>query len=228
MWRAIPILLVSVAFAATPKPVITEIMYDPASPESEEKQTEWVEIYNAGDAPLNLQGWQITSGTAADLHAARQKYVFRRDVILPPHGYLVVGVGSASSYQSYGLPTFGVYCDESRYAWFTNGGDSIALRDPKKNVIDEVVYSNESPWPITRNGGSIQFVCPSGEDPQLANDQGKNWIASGASNSEEFEGHGRGTPGAAPKIGATTRTSSDDVATTKPSRPQRSASAKKK
>ena len=228
MWKAIPILLASAAFAAAPKPVITEIMYDPTSPESEDRQTEWVEICNFGEEPVNLQGFQLTSGTAADPHAARQKYVFRRDVILPPHGYLVVGVGSASSYDGYGLPTFGVYCDESRYAWFTNGGDSIALRDPKKIVIDEVVYANESPWPITRSGGSIQFICPSDEDPQAANDQGKNWVASGASNSEEFKGHGRGTPGAPPKVGATTRPSSDDVATTKPSRPQRSASAKQK
>jgi hypothetical protein len=231
MWKVIkpiPILLASVAFAAAPRPVITEIMYDPTSPESEDKQTEWVEIYNAGDAALNLQGYQLTSGTTADPHAARQKYVFRRDVLLPPHRYLVVGVGSASCYEGYGLPTFGVYCDEARYAWLTNGGDSVALRDAKKNVIDEVVYANESPWPITRNGGSIQFICPPGEDPQVANDQGKNWVASGASNSEEFKGHGRGTPGGPPKAGATTRPSSGDVATTKPSRPERSASAKKK
>jgi hypothetical protein len=220
------LLFLLLALGAAPKPVITEIMYDPTSPESEDKQTEWVEIYNAGDGALNLQGWQLTSGTAADPHAARQKYVFRRDVVLAAHGYLVVGVGSASSYDGYDLPPFGVYCDESRYAWFTNGGDSIALRDPKKIVIDEVVYANESPWPITRSGGSIQFICPSGEDPQVANDQGKNWVASGASNSEEFKGHGRGTPGAAPNV-ATTKPSSE-VATTKPSRPQRSASAKKK
>lgn len=231
MGKAFRVLLVVVAvssLAAAPKPVITEIMYDPASPESEDRQTEWVEIYNAGDAPANLQGWQLTSGTTADPHAARQKYVFRRDVTIPPHAYLVVGVGSASSYDGYGLPTFGVYCDEARYAWFTNGGDSVALRDAKKNVIDEVVYANESPWPIVRNGGSIQFVCPPGEDPQKANDDGKNWVASGASNAQEFKGHGRGTPGAPPKVAPTTQSVADSAAATKPARPERSASAKKK
>jgi hypothetical protein len=51
-------------------------------------------------------------------------------------------------------------------------------------------------------------------------------VASGASNSEEFKGHGRGTPGGPPKV-ATTKPSSD-VATTKPARPERSASAKKR
>src|SRR5207249_4857109 len=81
--------------------------------------------------------------------------------------------------------------------------DSVAIRDAKKNVIDEVIWSNDSPWPITRNGGSIQFICPAGADPQAANDEGKNWVASGASNSHEFKGHGRGTPGGPPKVATT-------------------------
>src|SRR4051794_25160865 len=35
-----------VAASAPPKLVITEIMYDPLSPESDDQQTEWVEIHN--------------------------------------------------------------------------------------------------------------------------------------------------------------------------------------
>jgi hypothetical protein len=205
------VVLILFNLAAAPRLIITEIMYDPTSPESDDQQTEWVEIQNAGDSPVNLQGYQLTSGTKADPHAARQKYVFR-DVVIAPHAYLVIGIGSASMYQPYGLPTFGVYCDESKYAWFTNAGDSVALRDAKKNVIDEVVYVNETPWPVTRNGGSIQFICPAGEDPQIANDQGKNWVASGVSNSVEFKGHGRGTPGSPPKAATT------QIASTQPSR----------
>jgi len=185
-----------------PKLVITEIMYDPTSPESEENETEWVEIQNFGETSINLQGLMLTSGTTAEPHAAKQKYVFR-DASLPPHEYLVIGIGAASCYQDYGLPAFGVYCDESHYAWLSNTTDSVAIRDAKKNVIDEVVYSNDSPWPVSRHGGSIQFICPEGADPQLANDEGKNWVASGVSNSDEFKGHGRGTPGKPPKTAAT-------------------------
>jgi len=200
------IVLIGAAPTTQPRPklVITEIMYDPTSPESDEKETEWIEIFNFGDDSVNLQGMMLTSGTTAELHAAKQKYVFR-DVSLPPHEYLIVGVGSAASYEGYGLPPFGVYCDEARYAWLSNAQDSIALRDAKKTIIDEVVYSNESPWPITRHGGSIQFIAPAGIDPQVANDDGKNWVASGASNSDEFKGHGRGTPGGPVKGSATTR-----------------------
>ncbi len=192
------IVFVGAAPAPTTQPrpalVITEIMYDPTSPESEDKETEWIEIRNFGEESINLQGMMLTSGTTAELHAAKQKYVFR-DVSLPPQGYLIVGVGAASCYEGYGLPPLGVCCDEARYAWLGNSQDSIALRDKKKAIIDEVVYNNESPWPITRHGGSIQFIAPAGADPQQANDDGKNWVASGASNSIEFKGHGRGTPG---------------------------------
>ena len=190
------IVLVGAAPTTQPRPrlVITEIMYDPTSPESDEKETEWIELKNFGEESVNLQGLMLTSGTTAELHAAKQKYVFR-DISLAPGGYLVVGVGAAKCYEGFDLPPFGIYCDEARYAWLSNSTDSIALRDAKKNVIDEVVYANESPWPITRHGGSIQFICPPGENPQQANDDGKNWVASGVSNSDEFKGHGRGTPG---------------------------------
>ena len=195
---------------AAPKLAISEIMVDPTSPESDDQQTEWVEIHNYGEVPVKLAGCMLTSGTAAEPHALRQKYVFR-DVTIKPQEYLVVGIGSESLYAPYGLPPFAAYCDEARYAWFTNTGDSVAIRDAKKNVIDEVVYSSESPWPVSRNGSSIQFLCPAGQDPQTANDDGKNWVASGASNSEEFKGHGRGTPGKPPKS-PTTRMASTQPA----------------
>jgi hypothetical protein len=205
------------AAAAVPKLVITEIMYDPTSPESDDQQTEWVEIHNYGEVPVKLGGLMLTSGTAAEPHALRQKYVVR-DLTIKPQEYLVVGIGSQSLYAPYGLPPFAAYCDEARYAWFTNSGDSVAIRDAKKNVIDEVVYSSDSPWPVSRGGASIQFLCPPGQDPQLANDDGKNWVASGASNSEEFKGHGRGTPGKPPRQ-PTTRV----VAATQPAKTQAAA-----
>ena len=220
-------LVTSTAFAApapkpavaAPKLAITEIMVDPISPETDDQQTEWVEIQNYGETPIKLAGYMLTSGTAAEPHALRQKYVFR-DVTIKPHEYLVVGIGSQALYAPYGLPPFAAYVDEARYAWFTNTGDSVAIRDGKKNLVDEVVYTNESPWPVSRNGASIQFICPPEQDPQVANDDGKNWVASGASNSEEFKGHGRGTPGKPPKS-ATTRVASTQPA--KPAKPQAAA-----
>ncbi len=39
--------------------VITEIMYNPDSTEDNPAATEWVELYNATDAPINLAGWYL-------------------------------------------------------------------------------------------------------------------------------------------------------------------------
>ncbi|MEO6437107.1 MAG: lamin tail domain-containing protein [Tepidisphaeraceae bacterium] len=187
-----------------PKLVISEVMYDPLSSESDEHQTEWVEIHNPGGQSASLQGLQLTSGTKSRPHDARQRFVIG-DVTIPPGGRVVIGIGSATSYAGLVLPPRVAHCDESKYAWLTNTGDSIALRDGKGNVIDEVVYSSDAPWPAAnRAGGSIQFIAPGGEDPAKANDDAKHWVASGAGNSIEFEGHGRGTPGGPPK-GATTQ-----------------------
>ncbi|MEM7229046.1 MAG: lamin tail domain-containing protein [Planctomycetota bacterium] len=43
---------------ASPRVVITEIMYDPASRETA-GATEWVEIANVGDAPIAIRNWRL-------------------------------------------------------------------------------------------------------------------------------------------------------------------------
>ena len=194
--------------APVPRPplVITEIMYDPASSESDDVQTEWVEIFNRGDRPVSLRGLQITSGTKGKIHDAKQRYVLP-DVTIGAGEHAVIGIGSAASYlASFELPPFAAHCDEAKYAWLTNTGDSVAIRDEKGNIIDEVVYDADAPWPaVNRDGASIQFVPPAGQDPTAANDEANNWVASGAGNSDEFPEHGRGTPGGPAKSDATTQ-----------------------
>ena len=191
-----------------PRPflVITEIMYDPQSSESDEVQTEWVEIHNRAAQPINLRGLQVTSGTKGKIHDAKQKFVLP-DVMVGAGEHAIIGIGAASCYAEFKMPPFAANCGEAKYAWLTNTGDSVAIRDEKNNIIDEVVYATESPWPAAnRTGGSIQFVPPPGEDPTVANDDAKNWVASNASNSDDFKNHGRGTPGAPPKEGGATTT----------------------
>jgi hypothetical protein len=189
--------------------VITEIMYDPQSGETDDAQTEWVELLNRGAQPANLKGLQITSGVRGKIHEPKQRFVLG-DVTIAPNEHAVIGIGAASCYAALKLPPFAAYCGEAKYAWLTNTGDSIAIRDDHGHIIDEVVYETESPWPAAnRAGGSIQFIAPTGEDPTKANDDPKNWVASNGNNSDEFKGHGRGTPGAPPK-------SADAAATTQP------------
>jgi hypothetical protein len=189
-----------------PRPllVITEIMYDPQSGETEDVQTEWVEILNRSAQAANLKGLQITSGAKGKIHDAKQRFVLP-DVTIGAGEHVVIGMGASSCYGEFKLPSFAAYCGETKYAWLANTGDSVAIRDANGIIIDEVVYEIEPPWPAAnRAGGSIQFIAPDGENPSVANDEAKNWVACNANNSDEFEGHGRGTPGAPAKDGGAT------------------------
>jgi len=193
--------------AAAPKLAITEIQYDPKSEESDDIQTEWVEFKNFGDQSINLKGYQLTSGSKARPHDAKQRFVLG-DISIAPGQYIVVGIGTKAAYEDLELPSFAAYCGEVKYAWLTNDGDSVAIRDPRGKVIDEVVYGADSPWPIIKNSGSsLQFIAPPNEDAAKANDDPKNWVASDSTNSDSFPKHGRGTPGGPPKKVSTTKPS---------------------
>jgi len=182
-----------------PQLVITEIMYDPSSGETEDVQTEWVEIHNRSPQAANLKGFQITSGAKGKIHDPKQRFVLG-EVVVAAGEHAVIGIGASSCYGEFKLPPFAAHCGETKYAWLGNTGDSVAIRDGNGRVIDEVVYETEPPWPgANRGGGTIQFIAPEGEDPLKANDDPKNWVACNAHNSDEFKGHGRGTPGGPPK-----------------------------
>jgi hypothetical protein len=188
-----------------PRLIITEIQYDPASEESDDLQTEWVEICNNGNAPANLQGYQLTSGTKARPHDPKQRFVLG-NVTLKPGEHAVIGIGTPAAYENLNLPPFIAHAGETRYAWLTNGGDSVAIRDAKGVIIDEVVYEIDAPWPIVKaSGSSIQFKGKPGEDAAAANDDPANWAASDSTNSDAYPEHGRGTPGGPPKSGAATK-----------------------
>ena len=204
---------------AAPKLVITEIQYDPSSEESDDQQTEWVEIQNVGAESVNLKGYQLTSGSKAKPHDAKQRFVLG-DLSIAPGAYMVIGIGSKSCYEEFDLPTMAAYAGESKYAWLTNESDSVAIRDPKGKVIDEVIYDSKSPWPVIRNSGStLQFIAPEGEDPVEANDDPRNWVASNSTNSDLFPKHGRGTPGGPPKQNApASQASAKSPPTTRPSK----------
>ena len=196
-WLA-SLLLTSAALAQAPKLVITEIQYDPTSAERDEKQTEWVEIFNAGKEDVPLKGLQLTSGMHTKPDSVKQKYALV-DGVVKPGEYVVIGIGTAESYEGIGLPAMAAHCGEVKMPWLANGGDSIAIRDEKGQLIDQVIYQVEAPWPQQAMGCSIQFIAPSSEtDLATANDDPKNWVISDGANAQTFLAHGMGSPGSGP------------------------------
>ncbi|MCH2586403.1 MAG: lamin tail domain-containing protein, partial [Planctomycetes bacterium] len=71
--------------------VINEIMYHPIS---NDRNREFVELYNRSDAPVDLTGWEFTSGF---------EFSFPDNTVVAPGGYLVVGRDPALLRSVYGL-----------------------------------------------------------------------------------------------------------------------------
>lgn len=158
--------------------VFTEIMYNPA--ESGSDSTEYVEIFNNGDAAIVLTDYYISSGFV---------YTFP-EVTIPAQGYFVLSSDSLAMVNTYGF--------EGSYEWSTgtllNGGESLALKDSDGNLLDSLKYDDTAAWPDEADqGGSSLILC----DPNSDNILPENWSFSTLSAGiivNEFEVFG--SPGA--------------------------------
>ncbi|MFQ6100381.1 MAG: CotH kinase family protein [Anaerolineae bacterium] len=148
--------------------VINELQYHPASDDHGE---EYIELYNAGSAVVDLSGWRFSDGIA---------YTFPAGVSIPPGGYLVVGHDPATVEAVYGITGVLGPFESGR---LSNGGERVALEDAGGVPVDEVTYDDHHPWPESPDGKgpSLELISPA-----FDNDRPCSWGA----------GAGLGTPGA--------------------------------
>jgi predicted amidohydrolase len=175
----------SIAYGVIPKPgtvvpnppstgkiVITELMMNPSAVGDD--LGEWIELYNAGTAAVDLGGWTLRSGKAgmADMLSSYQ---------LAPGQYVAVGSNTnkatnggatvVSAWNSFGL---------------ANSSGKVELHDRSGTLIDEVSYG--SGWPVP-TGASISL-----KNPSLDNSQPGNWCTEKSAWSGSAGD--KGTPGA--------------------------------
>ena len=93
--------------------VINEIL---PSPEGNDAEEEWIEIFNQNNFEVNLSGWQIT-----DIMGSIKTYTFPEGSKISPQGFLV-------------LPR-----PEIKIT-LNNDSDGLKLIQPSGKVIDEVIY----------------------------------------------------------------------------------------
>ncbi|MBI4592011.1 lamin tail domain-containing protein [Candidatus Uhrbacteria bacterium] len=109
---------------------INEFVVDPL-----EDGVEWIELYNAGDTPVSLEGWSIEdeSGGSTDLS----------NMTIEMGGYLLI---------------------EEPKGKLNNDGDTVVLKDANGSVVESVIYGNEGyPTPkdgeaLARNGGTFEVT----------------------------------------------------------------------
>lgn len=195
------------AWAAQGQVIISEIMYNPASDETPPARTEWVELYNAGDAAVDVAGWHLADedGKAEPLPAG---------VSIPPRTAIVLIPAECSvdafraawgdGFQVFPVAGFGGGKDGMRGLGnnATAENEILTLRGSDDSVIDEVNFQSAEPWPTGKGDGPSIYLVPNALDA-TKNDDGASWMRSelntrGAKNavaSDAFDGKDCGSPG---------------------------------
>ena len=115
-------------------------------------EDEFVELYNAGSAPVDISGWRLGDSSSPETH-----FQFPANAVIEPGSYVVLfGGGNPSGF------TVPVYTDDGTIGnGLKNSGESIHLID---DTDTEVVVVAHDPWPsdqsIVRNPPDSEAFVP--------------------------------------------------------------------
>jgi len=154
--------------------VITEIMQNPSM--VWDSVGEWFEIYNADDAPVDLNGWTITD-------ELNDTHVVSGSLVIEPGEYLVFGRNGDGSVNG------GVEVNHVTGAdiFLFNSSDRLVLLDEDGEEVDRVVWDNGATFPDP-NGASMSLTSLS-----IDNAKGSDWCTA----TTVFGDGDLGTPGRA-------------------------------
>jgi len=193
--------------------LISEIMYNPDSYEggigkgAPPNQSEWLELYNAGDEPVSLAGFylQDEDGKTEPLPDSATIEPGEAVVLIP--GTQSVGdfrKAWGKDFQVFKLKGWAVGDDPlSNLANSPSSSNEVlTLRNAAGDVVDEVNYDDEGDWPRDSPDGPSIALNPDSLDTEK-NDAGKNWSRSeagklGAEHAKETDEYSKqdvGSPG---------------------------------
>ena len=146
-----------------PSLVITKINYNPqettAFPDSD--ASEFIEIQNTGNTTVNLTGVHLSKLGIA--------YQFPKNEMIMAGQSLILASNSAVFKARYGIDAFGNFSRD-----LSNSSQNLTLSDAFGNVIDQVTYTDDAPWPETADGdGSYLELINVNSNNALAS----NWVA---------------------------------------------------
>lgn len=141
--------------------VINEIHY---KQEDKTLPLEFIEIYNAGATAVDLSGWFFSKGV---------EFTFPQGSAIGSGNYLVIAEDpqALSDHMPSAGPVLGPW-----FGRLDNDGELIILRNSEGNVMDQVDYRAEFPWPLDSvgQGSSMELI-----NPGLDNDLAGSWRSSG-------------------------------------------------
>jgi hypothetical protein len=125
--------------------VINEIHYDPADNTS---RAEFIELYNAGNTPVDLSGWYFSDGI---------DFVIPSGTVIAPDTYILVAEDPATIQSEYSVAALGPWVGA-----LSNDGEEVILRNALGDRVDRVDYGIGYPWPTDAagGGGSMERIHP--------------------------------------------------------------------
>ncbi len=175
----IAVTVTDVAEAPPPQPVISEIMYNPASAEP---AWEWVEIYNAGSTALDLAGWVIDDNNSVAHGSAN----IAGGVIAAGHSavlYNADALSAADFTAAWGAGIDLVAVSHWSALSLNNSGDTLSLwssfdayqgdNQTHANAVTTITYTDGGDWPDVTGSQSI-YLTDLAADPT----DGANWAVS--------------------------------------------------
>lgn len=144
--------------------MLSEIMYHPTG----DPEPEYLEFFNAHNAPIALAGVTIRGGSPFD------EYTFG-DVTLQPGAYALLVENRAVFEARYGAVAGMI--GEWSGGRLSNSGEQVAIVDADGGVIMAFEYNDRAPWPEEADGSGASLVLIAPESsPDHGNPQ--NWRAS--------------------------------------------------
>lgn len=174
--------------------VITEIMYNPSSILGSDNDYEYVEIFNAGDNIINLEGYTLSNAFESSFSTGNQ---------IASGEYILVTI-NALSYPSTGGQIF-----EWTSGGLQNGGETVVLKNASGAIVDEVAYnpslieaadgdgSSLSLFDITADNRDMTYWIGSGKEngtPGTANDDITVWVATLSTEADNAGNWSNGVP----------------------------------
>ena len=163
--------------ADTSNLAVSEIHYRPSPPSeselangfNERRLFEFIELVNTSVDPIELTGLEFSSGIDFDFNDSNFSQ-------LQPGNRLLI-VSNEEAFQArYGseLPIAGAFANDTS---LSNGGERLTLIDAEGNIVFNLRYRDEAPWPEEADGDGYSLVFSANfgnSDP----DEGINWRAS--------------------------------------------------
>jgi len=162
-----------------PNLVINEIHYNPSTNQGVDEDYEFIEIVNAGINQVDLSNFYLADGIS---------FTFPSKSTIAPGEYILIAQNSLT-YMGNGCQVF-----EWTEGKLSNSGDVLSLYSAENNLLDNLVYEDNSKWADSTDGlgFSMELI-----NPNLVNDLPGNWeksISIGGSPGQTNQGMALGSP----------------------------------